>query len=51
MYLTKLLMKDFGKFHNKEVNLKPGINIICGGADSGKSTQGFPYSHDLLRGP
>ena len=38
MYLTKLLMKDFGKFHNKEVNLKPGINIICGGADSGKST-------------
>ena len=38
MYLTKLLMKDFGKFHNKEVNLKPGINIICGGQDSGKST-------------
>lgn len=38
MYLTKLLMKDFGKFHNKEVDLKPGINIICGNQDSGKST-------------
>jgi len=38
MYLTKLLMKDFGKFHNKEVDLKPGINIIFGNQDSGKST-------------
>ena len=38
MYLTKLLMKEFGKFHNKEISLKPGINVIYGEAGSGKST-------------
>ena len=38
MYLTKLLMKEFGKFHNKEINLEPGINVIYGEPGSGKST-------------
>ncbi len=38
MYLTKLLLRDFGKFHNEEINLQPGINVIEGGKDSGKST-------------
>lgn len=38
MYLTKLLMKEFGKFHNKEISLKPGINVIYGEKGSGKST-------------
>ena len=38
MYLTKLLMRDFGKFHNAELNLKQGINVVSGGEDSGKST-------------
>ena len=38
MYLTKLLMRDFGKFHNEEISLQPGINVIEGGEDSGKTT-------------
>ena len=38
MYLTKLLIRDFGKFHNKSMDLKPGINLIVGGEGSGKST-------------
>ena len=38
MYLTKLLIRDFGKFHNKSMDLTPGINIIFGTEDSGKST-------------
>ena len=38
MYLTKLLLRDFGKFHNEEINLQPGINVIEGGKDAGKST-------------
>lgn len=38
MYLNKLLLKDFGKFNNKEIDLKPGINVVYGKKDSGKST-------------
>ena len=38
MYLTKLLIRDFGKFHNKSLDLKPGINLIVGEEGSGKST-------------
>ena len=40
MYLTKLLLRDFGKFHNEEIVLKPGLNVVHGGKDSGKSTVG-----------
>lgn len=38
MYLNKLLIKNFGKFNNEELVLKPGINVISGKKDSGKST-------------
>lgn len=38
MYLTKLLIRDFGKFHNKSMDLDKGINIIFGQEESGKST-------------
>ena len=38
MYLNKLLIKDFGKFNNKEISLKPGINVIYGDEGSGKTT-------------
>lgn len=40
MYLDKLLLKDFGKFHNKEITLTPGLNLITGEEGSGKSTVG-----------
>lgn len=38
MYFSKLLLKDFGKFHNHEINLKPGVNVIYGKRNAGKST-------------
>ena len=38
MYLNKLLIKDFGKFNNREISLKPGINVIQGQNSSGKTT-------------
>lgn len=38
MYLNKLLIKDFGKFNNKELNLKKGINLIAGADKTGKTT-------------
>ena len=38
MYLTKLLIRDFGKFHNKSMDLQKGVNIVYGDADAGKST-------------
>ena len=38
MYLNKLLLKNFGKFNNREIILKPGINVISGQKDSGKTT-------------
>lgn len=38
MYITKLLIRDFGKFHNVRMDLTPGINIVVGEENSGKST-------------
>lgn len=38
MYLTKLLVRDFGKFHNKGMDLDTGINLVVGYSESGKST-------------
>src|SRR5699024_5454605 len=31
-------MKNFGKFHNERLRFQPGINIVYGGNESGKST-------------
>ena len=38
MFLNKLLLKEYGQFNNKEISLKKGFNIICGGKQSGKTT-------------
>lgn len=38
MNLTKLSVENFGKFENFECNLTPGINIIKGANETGKST-------------
>jgi uncharacterized protein YhaN len=55
MFLNKLLLKDFGKFHNKELELRPGINLIYGPNEAGKSTVkdfiiGMFYGIDKSRG-
>ena len=55
MYLNKLLLKDFGKFNNKEIELKPGLNLIYGENESGKTTVkefivGMLYGIDKSRG-
>jgi DNA repair exonuclease SbcCD ATPase subunit len=55
MFLNKLLLKDFGKFHNKEIELKPGLNLVCGTNESGKTTLkdfiiGMFYGIDKSRG-
>lgn len=45
MYFSKLLIKDFGKFHNYEINLKPGVNVVYGKRNAGKSTMAdFEYA-------
>lgn len=38
MYLNKLLLKDFGKFNNKELVLKPGLNVVYATKEGGKTT-------------
>lgn len=55
MYLNKLLLKDFGKFNNKELDLKPGLNLIYGENEAGKTTikefiVGMLYGIDKSRG-
>lgn len=55
MFINKLLLKEFGKFYNKEVGLKPGLNLIYGPNESGKTTMkefivGMLYGIDKSRG-
>ena len=38
MIINKLQLKNFGRFQNRELILKPGINVVYGGNGSGKST-------------
>lgn len=38
MKFERLVLKNFGKFQDKEIVLKDGINICYGGNESGKST-------------
>lgn len=45
MYIKKLTLSHFGKFHKKEIECKPGINIIYGENEAGKST-----IHSFIRG-
>ncbi|MGN0394515.1 MAG: ATP-binding protein [Coprococcus sp.] len=55
MYINKLLLKEFGKFNNKEIKLNPGLNLIYGPNESGKTTikefiVGMLYGIDKSRG-
>lgn len=38
MYIKELIITSFGKYQNKRISLKPGINIIYGENETGKST-------------
>ncbi len=38
MRIDKLHLQDFGQFHEEDISLAPGINVICGGSDTGKTT-------------
>lgn len=38
MIINRLILKNFGKFQGKEIELKEGINILFGENESGKST-------------
>lgn len=55
MYFNKLLLKNFGKFNNREIELKPGLNLIYGENEAGKTTVkefivGMLYGIDKSRG-
>lgn len=45
MYIKKLTLSHFGKFREREIECKPGINIIYGENEAGKST-----IHSFIRG-
>lgn len=45
MLLRRLELSYFGRFHKKEIELKPGINLIYGANEAGKST-----IHTFIRG-
>ena len=38
MIINKLKINEYGKLHNKEIELSNNINIIYGNNESGKST-------------
>jgi len=49
MYIEKLLLKNFGKFNNFEIDLGAGLNVIYGKNESGKSTL-FSFIKGILFG-
>lgn len=38
MRIDKLHLQDFGQFHNKDITLAPGVNVVYGANEAGKST-------------
>lgn len=55
MLLKKLKIHYFGRFSNKEIELKPGINLIYGANEAGKSTihtfiKGMLFGIERMRG-
>ncbi len=55
MLFTRLKVNYFGRFQNKELELQPGINLICGDNETGKSTlhtfiRGMLFGIERLRG-
>ncbi|HKL80169.1 MAG TPA: AAA family ATPase, partial [Mobilitalea sp.] len=55
MLFTKLKLNYFGRFHNREIELKPGINLIYGENEAGKSTlhtfiKGMLFGIERMRG-
>ena len=38
MRIDRLHLYDFGQFHEKDITLAPGINVICGANEAGKTT-------------
>lgn len=55
MLIKKLKLNYFGHFHNREIDLKPGINLIYGENEAGKSTihafiKGMLFGIDRMRG-
>ena len=55
MILKQLNLDHFGKFHDTEIHLEPGINVVYGANESGKSTihsfiQCMLFGAERLRG-
>ncbi len=55
MLIKKLKLNYFGHFHNREIELKPGINLIYGENEAGKSTihafiKGMLFGIERMRG-
>ncbi len=55
MLITKLKMNYFGRFREKEIELQPGINLIYGQNEAGKTTlhtfiKGMLFGIERLRG-
>ena len=38
MWIEKVQLKNFGKFQEKEIVFSPGLNVVYGGNESGKTT-------------
>lgn len=49
MYIKQLKLKNFGRFNNKTIDLSPGINLIYGENESGKTTI-FNFIKSMLFG-
>ncbi len=50
MRLARLHIEGFGIFHDREMRFEPGLNVVCGRNEAGKSTLLAFVQHVLFKG-
>ena len=51
MVIRRLKIKNFGKIRDKDMELSPGINVLYGENESGKTTNAYYFLCHFLIAP
>ena len=48
MRIKKIRIRNFGQFHNREFTFAPGLNVVYGENESGKTTPAYFFSVHVI---